>query len=37
MWGIIRFVLRILGLVEKVQAHTRLRGLVKVAAYWRRA
>lgn len=34
---IIKLVMKVLGFVERVQAHTRMGGLVEVVAYWRRA
>lgn len=37
MLGIIKFVLKLLGFLEKVRAHTRHMGAVSVSAYWRRA
>ena len=37
IFKIIKFVMRLLGYIERVQGHTRMDGLVKVAAYWRRA
>lgn len=37
MLRVIRFLLRLLGLFERVRGHTRMGGLVRVAAYWRRA
>lgn len=37
VFKIIKRVMKVLGFVEYVQAHTRMGGLVKVAAYWRRA
>jgi hypothetical protein len=37
LFKIVKFAMRLLGFVERVQSHTRMDGLVKVAAYWRRA
>jgi len=34
---VVKLVMKLLGLLERVQGHTRMGGLVKVAAYWRRA
>lgn len=31
-----RLVLRVLGLLQHVRAHTRVQGAVKVVTYWRR-
>jgi hypothetical protein len=37
IFKIVKLVMRVLGFIERVQAHTRMNGIVKVAAYWRRA
>jgi len=34
---LVRFVMRALGLLVKVKAHTRLGGVIKVVEYWRHA
>lgn len=34
---VIRFVLKLLGILVRVRAHTRLHGAVKVIEYWRHA
>lgn len=33
----INIVLRLLGLLTRVRAHTRLSGAIKVTKYWRRS
>lgn len=33
----INIVLRLLGLLTRVRAHTRLGGVIKVTKYWRKA
>lgn len=37
LFKLLKLAMRLLGFVERVRSHTRMAGLVKVAAYWRRA